>query len=328
VNGVLGSLDVVIPTFERGARLVATVSQVLVCDRDTLASIDVIVVDDGSTQPAAQLLSGTKPGPGFSLRVVRQSNCGPARARNAGFLAGRGDVVLFMDDDILPAPDLLIRHIVAHREHPGSVIYGRCEPRMPESPGGLFRLLQRIDGEAEKATDGYRPVRTVASGQLSVERHMFGTGAVYRDDLITPAAEEYELSSRLRRLGIPILRVDGLHAEHDAPSGLEEVCRQQYKHGLGCGEAAQKCPETLELEELAQIVGASQLHAADRPALFPLKAAKILASTAAARTLLLETARIAEQLRPHAEWPSPLYRWAIASHFIGGVRDGLRRFAP
>jgi glycosyltransferase involved in cell wall biosynthesis len=325
---LLNSLDVVVPTFERGARLVATVSRILACDKDALAGVEVIVVDDGSTQPAAQLLSGTKPGPGSSLKVVRQPNSGPARARNAGFLAGRGEVVLFMDDDILPARDLLVRHVLAHRQHPGSVIYGRCEPRRPESPGGLFRLLQRLDRGTVRERDGYRHEQILASGQLSVERHLFGAAAVYRDDLVTPAAEEYELSSRLRRLGIPILRVDGLLAEHDAPSGLEDVCRQQYKHGLGCGEVARKCPETLELEDLATIVDASQLRSATRPARFPIHAAKILASTAPARMLLLEAARVAERVRPQADWPSTLYRWAIASHFIGGVRDGLRRFAP
>jgi len=100
---------------------------------------------------------------------------------------------------------------------------------------------------------------TVASGQISVEREQFaGDAGVYASDLMTPAAEEYELAHRLRQRGTPILLVPALRALHDQAVEIAGYCRQQYKHGLGCGEAAAKQPELLGLPELARVIEANR----------------------------------------------------------------------
>lgn len=322
------SLDVVIPTYNRGPSLCATVSAVLESKFESINRVGVFVVDDGSAVSAERVLAGiTNPGR-MSLQVLRQANSGPARARNSGFRAGDGDIVLFLDDDILPAPDLLIRHVLAHRERPASVIFGVCEWVPPESPGALFRLLQQLGGE-RASTDAveYARVSIVASGQLSVERGCFPRSeGVYRDDLVTPAAEEYELSLRLRKRGIPVFRADNISARHDSSSALADVCGQQYKHGVGCGEAARRCPETLDLEPLARIIRMSQPQASDDTATALLKKLRAPACSTPARRIVLRAARVAETLAPDARALSPLYRLAIAQHFIAGVRDGLERF--
>jgi len=176
-------------------------------------------------------------------------------------------------------------------------------------------------------SERYVPVPVVASGQISIERRLFtNERSVYRDDLVTPAAEEYELSLQLRRRHIPILVATHLSALHDSPTTIHAVCRQQYKHGLGCGEAAQRCPESLELEELARIVASNSPPHASSPGRLAHAALKALATSRAGRTLTLSLARWIEMLAPQSDVFNPLYRLALASHFGGGVRDGLRRF--
>ena len=230
-----------------------------------------------------------------------------------------------MDDDILPPADLLLRHVAAHSERHGSVVCGRCDWRTPDSPGALFRLLRQLsDARQHEPSADYRSVSIVASGQLSVERQLFTSSeGVYRDDLITPAAEEYELSLRLRRRGIPIVFAERIVARHDTSTALADICRQQYKHGVGCGEAARRCPDTLEIHELAQIVSASRGDQAS----WKLARLKRLATSQPIRALVLEVARLAERLAPQVIAFTPLYRLAISVHFIAGVRDGLERFS-
>jgi hypothetical protein len=225
-----------------------------------------------------------------------------------------------MDDDILPTAQLLRQHVAAHYARPGSVICGPCDWLAPASPGALFRLLRQLSGERQQGpTTEFRSLSIVASGQLSVERRLFaGSEGVYRDDLVTPAAEEYELSLRLRRRGIPVLFAEGIVAAHDTSAALADACRQQYKHGLGCGEAARRCPETLEIDELAQIVRASQSTRAGL---------KRLAISHPIRALVLNAARLTERLGPQFAALTPLYRLAISAHFLAGVRDGLERFS-
>jgi glycosyltransferase involved in cell wall biosynthesis len=318
------SLDVVIPSYNRGTALAETVSRVLASDLDGLGAVKVIIVDDGSPRPATDALAHCVVPAQVSLEIIRQKNGGPARARNAGYRAGSGEIVLFMDDDILPPPNLLRQHVAAHREHPASVICGPCVWLAPQSPGALFRLLQEITGEGEqREVSAYTRVPIVASGQLSIERRCFAPAeGVYRDDLVTPAAEEYELSLRLRQRGIPILFAGDIVAGHDTSAALTDVCRQQYKHGLGCGEAVRRYPETLEIEELARIVRSSGTEV---PSVG--ETLRRLATGRRGRALALEVARLAERLAPQASAFVPLYRIAISAHFIGGVRDGLERFS-
>lgn len=81
----------------------------------SLPVLEVIVVDDGSTADTCAAVSAwaaTTPGRELALRYLRQPNSGPAAARNRGLAAAGGDLLHFMDDDDLLAPDAL-RHLAA-----------------------------------------------------------------------------------------------------------------------------------------------------------------------------------------------------------------------
>src|SRR5947199_8414115 len=61
----------------------------------TCAPLEVIVVDDGSTDETPEVLSSY----GDRIRVIRQQNQGVAVARNAGIAAAGGDYLAFLDSD-------------------------------------------------------------------------------------------------------------------------------------------------------------------------------------------------------------------------------------
>jgi glycosyltransferase involved in cell wall biosynthesis len=96
-------VSVVIPTFNRAALCVLAVDSVL---RQTFADIEIIVVDDGSTDDTvAQLarfgkLDRTQDG----IRYVRQPNRGMNPARNVGLALARGEYVALLDSDDLWEP--------------------------------------------------------------------------------------------------------------------------------------------------------------------------------------------------------------------------------
>jgi O-antigen biosynthesis protein len=64
-------------------------------------SFEVIVVNDGSTDGTAQIVSS------YSYRVIYEENQGLSRARNTGIAAATGEIVAFIDDDAYPDPDWL-----------------------------------------------------------------------------------------------------------------------------------------------------------------------------------------------------------------------------
>jgi glycosyltransferase involved in cell wall biosynthesis len=322
-------LSVVVPTYNRGPRLADAITGLFRCSIDGLAPVEIVVVDDGSVPPAESVLRGVRPPTEFSVSALRQENRGPASARNAGFRSSSGDIVLFMDDDIQASPELLVRHVEAHTRHARAVVFG---PSLWPSLGtrlGVAQVLRGIGAEAGDSRPQYGTAPFVASGHLSVERASFeGSAGVYRDDLATPGAEELELTFRLRAMGLQLVFAAWIEAVHDCAVSLEALCEQQYKHGLGYAEVALKRPEVLELEAVSQVIRANTSLLDGSPLLRLNRLLKRLAVAGVPRGFATRLGSRLETTFPRWEGLSLLYHHLIALHFIAGVIEGTRRFAP
>jgi len=320
-----------VPTFNRGRPLEGTLKYLLANKPDGFDALEIIVVDDGSFVPAREVVEPRALDilEHQSLLWLRQKNAGPARARNTGFRKASGEIVLFLDDDILAPPDLVKAHVSVHRSRPGAVVFGFC----PFAPGRktFFRTFLERESDCTEQTTAPEvlvPARIVASGQISFQRGLFASSEdVYSSDLVTPAAEEYELTFRLRKRGVPILTAPRIVAWHDQPVDLETYCRAQYKHGLGCGEAVAKKPYLLGLDELSSIIEATGAARADfRRRHAPRRALKWVISRKPVSSAILRVASTFDNVPMPTVLRHAAYRTAISSHFIAGVRDGVSLF--
>ena len=95
------TVSVVIPTYNRGPLIAATLDSAL---HQTRAPLEVIVVDDGSTDGTPDWIEAHY---GARVRLIRQSNGGAARARNFGLAETRGEFIAFLDHDDLWLPQKL-----------------------------------------------------------------------------------------------------------------------------------------------------------------------------------------------------------------------------
>lgn len=104
------SIAVVIPTYNRWDCLEVTLDAL--CEQERLPD-EVIVVDDGSTDGTSDKLEAWENGKDlpFSFKRFRQENAGPAKARNFGVQQAQSDIVAFLGDDTIPAPDWVKQHI-------------------------------------------------------------------------------------------------------------------------------------------------------------------------------------------------------------------------
>jgi len=94
-NTSLPLVSVIVNNFNYGTFLPCAIDSALA---QTYAPLEVIVVDDGSTDDSRDIIAGYMP----RIQPVLKSNGGQASALNAGFAASYGDVVLFLDaDDVL-----------------------------------------------------------------------------------------------------------------------------------------------------------------------------------------------------------------------------------
>jgi glycosyltransferase involved in cell wall biosynthesis len=92
-------VSVIIPTFNRLHLLKETVDSVR---SQTYRDLEIVVVDDGSTDGTGEWLEGQQ-----DLRTVKQANSGIAASRNRGASEARGSWLAFLDHDDLWAPDKL-----------------------------------------------------------------------------------------------------------------------------------------------------------------------------------------------------------------------------
>src|SRR5262249_31588358 len=92
--------SVIIPTYNRAGRISHCLEAMRT--QESGCEFEIIVVDDGSTDETLRVLQR------FSeVRIISQSNAGPAAARNRGVREASGEIVLFTDDDCEPFPNWL-----------------------------------------------------------------------------------------------------------------------------------------------------------------------------------------------------------------------------
>lgn len=114
-------VSVIIPTFNRAALLTETLRSV---SEQTYRELEIIVVDDGSTDETPGVLSrlsAVEP----RLRVARQPNRGVAAARQAGFELSTGELIQYLDsDDLLDQRkiELQVQQLVGSPDH--QIAYG------------------------------------------------------------------------------------------------------------------------------------------------------------------------------------------------------------
>ena len=126
-------VSVVVPTFNRREMVERTVASLFTQNLPP-AEYEVIAVVDGSTDGTAEALR--KLDGSCRFRVIEQENRGLAGARNTGARAAEGQLLLFLDDDMLCEPGLVAAHVEAHRERPRSIGFG-CILLSPDSPPSL-----------------------------------------------------------------------------------------------------------------------------------------------------------------------------------------------
>jgi len=112
-------VSVIIPTYNRCAMVREAIASVL-AQRD--ANFELILVDDGSTDPTSDLLAGLD-----RVTVERTRHRGPAAARNRGDARATAPLIAFLDSDDLWAPDKLRRQLDFMRAYPDCAVSQTAE---------------------------------------------------------------------------------------------------------------------------------------------------------------------------------------------------------
>jgi len=218
------------PTYNRLETLRRAIAAL---DSQTIHStrFEVIVVSDGSTDGTVEFLDQASTP--FQLVIGRQANSGPAAARNHGIRLARGDLILFLDDDVGAAPDLIEQHL---RTRPASddrtVVIGPMLTPPDYRPNPFIRWEQAMlykQYDAMKRGDWSPTYRQFYTGNASVGRR-FITSLGGFDERFR-RGEDVELAYRLHEQGATFVFNDSAVGHHYAERSFESWLRNAREYG-------------------------------------------------------------------------------------------------
>lgn len=222
-------LSVVTPTHNKRNLLRRTLDSL---GRQTLDAGDyeVVVVDDGSTDGTAAMLAAYRPE--YTLRVVEaESNRGRAAARNLGIAQARGEVVVFLDDDMELVPGFLEAHLELHADPDRVAGVGNVQnhPEVTMAPIDRYmstRGAQKILGREPL------PWKYFSTNNSSVRRGDLDALGGFDENFTTYGFEDLELGWRLVTEREVTLRfVEGARSLHIHPHTLQEVLEKKTVAG-------------------------------------------------------------------------------------------------
>jgi lipopolysaccharide/colanic/teichoic acid biosynthesis glycosyltransferase/GT2 family glycosyltransferase len=288
-------------------------------------SLEVIVVDDGSTDETAAVAEEA------GARVVRMVHAGPAAARNAGAGAAHSSLLLFTDADCAPGPRWVesLLQALADAGTAGAKGTYRTEQR-----GLVPRFVQQEYEDRYARLERQETIDFVDTYAAAYRRDVFLANEGFDPVFPVPSVEDQELSFRLARKGYCLRFAPAAWVWHQHDADLAEYVRRKFGIGYWKALLLHRHPERAVHDShtppvLRAQIGLMALLLLSLPLLLPWPALWPLPAAVAAALLLSAvpfTLRCARRDPPVALL-APLLLGARALALGCGLLAGLLRFA-
>ena len=224
--------SIIIPTFNGASRIGDCLDALL--KQTAGRNAEILVVNDGSTDETVDVVRGYS-----TVVLINQANAGPASARNRGAMESRGKVLLFTDDDCVPASDWL-----------DCMLQPFIDPDVVGTKGAycsrqtsLVAKFVQIEYE-----DRYRlmsrgdSIDFIDTYSAAFRRERFFEMDGYDTSFPVASAEDIELSYRMSNAGWKMKFAPGAIVSHTHPDTLRAYAAKKYKFAFWRVIAVRKNP--------------------------------------------------------------------------------------
>jgi glycosyltransferase involved in cell wall biosynthesis len=214
-------LSVVIPTYNR-LPILEKCLRALEQQRleAPISAYEVVVVDDGSTDDTVTwLLANSAQFP--HVRLVQQDHGGPAEGRNRGVDHARGDVIVFIDSDLVVTEHFLISHARRLEQ-----TWQQRGDRLCFTYGAVINTANFDDPTSEPHKLSDLSWAYFATGNVAIDREVLERSGLFDTRFRLYGWEDLELGERLRRMGVVLVRCPEAVGYHwHPPLSLEQLPR-------------------------------------------------------------------------------------------------------
>jgi len=235
-------LSVVVPTRDRRGILERTLP-FLLGQTTRRCDYEIVVVVDGSRDGTLEMLGAHREEPG--LRIVAQENRGLAAARNRGAREARGEILLFLDDDMLASRDLVAVHREEHSRPGERVVFGALGlaegPRRSFLKEGVEIWGREVDARLSAPGCRFR-FDDCHFGNASISRTLLQRAGGFDESFLRFGNEDYDLGWRLIQSGAEMRYSPGALARQIYDKDLFRWLRDCYCVGLADVALVRKHP--------------------------------------------------------------------------------------
>ena len=225
-------VSIVVPTFNGALRIEACLDALQ--RQQTERAFQILVVDDGSTDGTAGIVKQFA-----GVRVIHQPNAGPAAARNRGAREAGASILLFTDDDCIPAQNWIDAMLAPFTDP--EVVGAKGVYRTRQKPI-IARFVQIEYEDKYRLMSPEKDIDFIDTYSAAFRRDRFLEMGGYDTSFPVACAEDVELSYRMSARGWKMRFVPDAMVGHTHPERLESYLRKKYKFAYWRMLAVRKNP--------------------------------------------------------------------------------------
>ncbi len=214
-------VSVVMPIYNRAFMLKRVIDAIL---SQTYPEVELICVDDGSTDESKEILTSY----GDRIVSVFQENQGPSGARNRGIEKAHGEIIHFIDSDVIVPPDLIEEHVRHHLKDRRLIVQGQ-----------LVRIMDLEDAFREEYSVWHYSRCFFDTANVSVRKEYLTQVSGFDEKTFRKGWEDLDVGLRLMKLGLKVKRLHskGFVWHYEGEFKLEDI-EKFYKDREVEGRAA------------------------------------------------------------------------------------------
>lgn len=316
------NLSVITATYNRQQKLQETVKAL---SQQTIPpeEYEVIVVDDGSPEPI-KISDDSCP---KNFKLIRfEKNQERSKARSTAVDAAAGEIVVFVDDDLILQKNFLEKHLRAQKEWNDVLAIGKIilPPEKLSDPGILFR--QELEMNEIPTTRGLvNQPNFGTAANMSISRKLFLNLGGFDPNI--KGIEDQDFALRHTAAGGKIAFLPEAIAIHnDDWLDFFSFCQRQERGAEWMVAFSRRYPEWKDTVERELVNG--HLNLGKEPvSLSAKKVVKTVLGTDTGKKLLKASVKSMEKIAPQSSLLNKLYKITLGVYMQKGYRRGIKNFA-
>ena len=320
-------ISVIIPTHNRADALDLTLEHL--AKQDFAGKWEAVVVNNNSTDDTDEIVKKWQEKFPAPLHLVHEKVPGPAAARNAGARRAEGEIIVFIDNDILVKPDFLRQHVETIQANPKCWFIGRAvnPPDLRETPFGRYRDDLHESYFEHLPVEEFTDYEGATGQNWAMRRDEFFAVGGFDDSYSIASCEDSELALRARKKGFrTMFTPKSIVVHNDWAIDLDTFCKRQEMYSISTVLLWQKYGENSFLIKMVK-ENAPISWKNDSPKLIVKKAAKNVFSLPVSYSLTKSVCNLIEKIAPDTKLSYKAYKTALGLAIFRGVREGFKRYA-